>query len=70
MTQEQKTQQKSGKSKYLIPLTLVLLPVAIALGQGADISGILPTLTSSAFPIAFTLMSWGIAAKLIHDIRK
>ncbi len=49
---------------------LVLLPVAIALGQGADIFGIIPAMTSSLYPIAFTLLSWGIAAKLIHDSRK
>jgi len=70
MTQEQQTQQKSGISKYLIPLILVLSPVAIALGQGADIFGIIPAMTSSLYPIAFTLLSWGIAAKLIHDSRK
>ena len=70
MTQEQQTQHKSGISKYLIPLILVLLPVAIALGQGSDISGILPTMFGSTYPMAFTLLSWGIAVKLIHDSRK
>ena len=70
MAQEQQTQQKSGISKYLVPLVLVILPVVIALGQGADISNIIPMMTGSAYPLAFTLLSWGIAAKLIHDSRK
>ena len=70
MAQEQQTQQKSGISKYLIPLILVVMPVAIALGQDTAISGIIPAMTSSVYPIAFTLLSWGTAAKLIHDSRK
>jgi hypothetical protein len=70
MAQEQQTQQKSSISKYLIPLILVVMPVAIALGQDTTISGIIPAMTGSAYPIAFTLLSWGIAAKLIHDSRK
>ena len=69
MAQVQK-QHKSSVSKYLVPLILVVLPVAIAIGQSADIAGILPTMTGSAYPIAFTLLSWGIAAKLVHDMRK
>ena len=70
MAQVQQTHRQSSVQKYLIALILAALPVIIAVGQGANISGILPTLTGSAFPLAFTLMSWGIAAKLVHDARK
>lgn len=70
MTQVQQTHRQSSVQKYLIALVLAVLPVIIAVGQGANISGILPTLTGSAFPLAFTLMSWGIAVKLVYDNRK
>ena len=70
MAQVQQTHRQSSVQKYLIALVLAVLPVIIAVGQGANISGILPTLTGSAFPLAFTLMSWGIAVKLVYDNRK
>jgi hypothetical protein len=53
-------------------MILAILPVVLAMyANGADISGLLTTLTSGVFPIAFTSLSWGIAIQqLVHLRRK
>jgi hypothetical protein len=72
MTQQiEKQHGKSNISKYAAIIILAILPVVLALAtNGATIQSLSLTLTSGVYPIAFTLLSWGTAAKLIHDSRK
>ncbi len=52
---------------------LVALPIAAAMyssGSVASIEQVPQILTSGVFPIGFTLISWGIAAKLAMKLRK
>jgi len=54
-----------------MPITLVALPVALALySNNANPMGIIPTLTSGVFPIAFALLSWGLAVQQLVHIRR
>ena len=65
--------QKSGSviSRYKSPIAMAVLPVAIALfTNSGDITNVPSVLTSGVFPIGFTLLSWGIAAKLAYKLRK
>ena len=69
--QVQKQHNESSISKYKTPIALVILPVVLALYANSGNVGEIPsTLTSGIFPIAFTMLSWGIAAKLVHKLRK
>ena len=62
---------ESSISRYKFVIALVLLPVALALyTTGMELSSVPAALTSGVFPIGFTLMSWGIAAKLVQNLRK
>ncbi len=50
---------------------MAVLPVAVALfTNSGDITNVPSVLTSGVFPIGFTLLSWGIAAKLAYKLRK
>jgi len=71
-TQIQKQHGISSITKYKYVMILAILPVVLAMyANGADISGLLATLTSGVFPIAFTSLSWGIAIQqLVHLRRK
>jgi hypothetical protein len=71
-TQIQKQHGTSSIAKYKYVMILAILPVVLAMyANGADISGLLTTLTSGVFPIAFTSLSWGIAIQqLVHLRRK
>ncbi len=71
-TQIQKQHGTSSIAKYKYVMILAILPVVLAMyANGADISGLLATLTSGVFPIAFTSLSWGIAIQqLVHLRRK
>ncbi len=65
--------QKSGSviSRYKSPIAMAVLPVAVALfTNSGDITNVPSVLTSGVFPIGFTLLSWGIAAKLAYKLRK
>jgi hypothetical protein len=71
MEQIEKQHGQSSLSKYKAVIVLTILPVVLALfANGVDIMGILPTLTSGIFPIAFTLLSWGIAVQQLVHIRR
>ncbi|MFB3048498.1 MAG: hypothetical protein ACE1YV_05045 [Nitrosopumilaceae archaeon] len=70
-TQVQKQHGKSSIAKYKMVIILAILPVVLAMyANGAEISGLLPTLTSGIFPVAFTLLSWGIAVQQLVHIRR
>jgi hypothetical protein len=50
---------------------LTVLPIALAIYSNGGISGDIPSsLTSGVFPIGFTMLSWGLAAKLGLKLRK
>ncbi len=70
-TQVQKQYGKSSIAKYKMVIILAILPVVLAMyTNGAEISGLLTTLTSGIFPVAFTLLSWGIAVQQLVHIRR
>jgi hypothetical protein len=57
--------------KYKTVLILAILPVALSLyANSGNISGIIQTMSSGVFPVAFTALSWGIAVQQIMQIRK
>ncbi len=71
MKQIEKQYGQSSLLEYKTVIALTILPVVLALfANGVDIMGILPTLTSGIFPIAFTLLSWGIAVQQLVHIRR
>ena len=71
MKQIEKQYGQSSLSEYKTVIALTILPVVLALfANGVNIMGILPTLTSGIFPIAFTLLSWGIAVQQLVHIRR
>ncbi len=71
MEQKTKQQTQSGILKYKIVIILAILPVVLALyTNGGNISGIITSLTSSVFPVAFTLLTWGIAVQQLVHLRK
>ena len=67
-------QQVSENTKTKLGVVgLVALPIATAMyssGSIASIEQVPQILTSGVFPIGFTLLSWGIAAKLAMKLRK
>jgi len=58
--------------KKVTVIGLAVLPIALAAysNNGISIQGISSALTSGVFPIGFTLLSWGLAAKIGLKIRK
>jgi hypothetical protein len=57
--------------KYKTVLILAILPVALSLyANSGNISGIIQTMSSGVFPVAFTALSWVIAVQQIMQIRK
>jgi len=55
----------------MIAIGLTALPIVLALyTNGANIQAIPSTLTSGIFPIAFTVLSCGLAARLVYKLRK
>ena len=69
--QKQNSDASQTKSKLGV-IGLVALPVAAAMysSGGLSIQEIPAILTSGVFPIAFTLLSWGLAAKIALKLRK
>jgi len=66
---EKKTE--SSISKYKTVLILAILPVALSLyANSGNLSGIIQTMTSGVFPVAFTALSWAIAVQQIIQIKK
>jgi len=62
---------QSSISKYKTVLILAILPVALSLyANSGNISGVLQTLSSGVFPVAFVALSWGMAVQQIIQIRK
>jgi len=72
MTQELRNNKSvSSISRYKTPIILAALPVALALySNNANPMGIIPTLSSGLFPIAFTLLTWGLAVQQLVHIRR
>jgi hypothetical protein len=74
MTTELQTNQKGALTvqKKMTVIGLAALPIALAAysNNGISVQGISSALTSGVFPIGFTLLSWGIAAKIGLKIRK
>ena len=67
----QEKQSVSSIAKYKIALILAILPVALALyANSGNISGIIQTMTSGVFPVAFTTLTWGLAVQQIMQQRK
>ena len=64
----------SNSKTKLGVIGLVALPIAAAMYSAGSITASLEQvpqiLTSGVFPIGFTLLSWGIAAKLVMKLRK
>ena len=66
-------QQVSDSTKTKLGVVgLVALPIAAAMYSSGNIAieQVSQVLTSGVFPIGFTLISWGIAAKLAMKLRK
>ena len=66
-------QEKVSDSKTKLGVVgLVALPIAAAMYSSGSIAveQVPQILTSGVFPIGFTLLSWGIAAKLAMKLRK
>jgi hypothetical protein len=72
MTQQVQNTTKSSILKYKTAIILAILPVVLALyANGGNASGIITTLSSGVFPVAFTLLTWGIAVQqLVHNRKK
>ena len=69
--QIQEKKAVSSISKYMTVLILAILPVAFSLyANSGNVSGIIQTLTSGIFPVAFTALTWGLAVQQIMQIRK
>ena len=66
-------QQVSENTKTKLGVVgLVALPIAAAMYSSGSVAveQVPQILTSGVFPIGFTLLSWGIAAKLAMKLRK
>lgn len=62
---------QSSISKYRMVLILALLPVALALyANSVNIAGIPQSIFSGMYPVAFTLLSWGMAIQQFVQIKK
>ena len=72
MSNQIQTQKiQSGIAKYKTVILLAVLPVILALyANNADTSAIPFTLSSGIFAIAFTLLSWGMAASQYVKLKK
>ncbi|TSA19082.1 MAG: hypothetical protein D4R72_00510 [Nitrosopumilales archaeon] len=73
MTSQQQTNQHGALTvqKKMTVIGLAALPIALAAySNGISVHGISSVLTSGVFPIGFTLLSWGLAAKIGLKIRK
>jgi len=62
----------SATRKKVGVVGLAILPIVMAAysSNGFSIQGIASVLSSGVFPIGFTLLSWGIAAKIGLNLRK
>ncbi len=62
----------SATQKKLGVIGLAVLPIALAAygSNGVSIQAIPSVLSSGVFPIGFTLLSWGLAAKIGLKLRK
>jgi hypothetical protein len=62
----------STTQKKLGVIGLAVLPIALAAysNNGVSIQGISSALSGGVFPLGFTLLSWGIAAKIGLKLRK
>ena len=71
MSNQIQTQKiQSGIAKYKTVILLAVLPVILALyANNADTSAI-PFTLSGIFAIAFTLLSWGMAASQYVKLKK
>jgi hypothetical protein len=73
-TQNIQTRQDgaSATQKKLVVIGLAVLPIALAAysNNGISVQGILSMLSSGVFPVGFTLLSWGLAAKIGLKLRK
>jgi hypothetical protein len=69
---EAKQDNASTIQRKLTVVGLAVLPIVLAVysNNGMSIQGISSTLSNGVFPIGFTLLSWGIAAKLALKLRK
>ena len=66
-------QEKVSDSKTKLGVVgLVALPIVAAMYSSGSVAveQVPQILTSGVFPIGFTLLSWGIAAKLAMKLRK
>ena len=74
MTSELQTNQNGALTvqNKVTAIGLAVLPIALAAysNNGISIQGISSALTSGVFPIGFTLLSWGLAAKIGLKMRK
>ena len=62
---------ESSIAKYKFVLILAILPVALALyANSGNLSGIVQTMTSGVFSVAFTALTWGLAIQQIMQIKK
>ena len=63
------TVSENTKTKFGV-IGLAALPVVAAVYSSGSLGQIPEVLTSGIFPIGFTLLSWGIAAKMAMRLRK
>lgn len=74
MTSQLHTNQDGALTvkKKVTVIGLAILPIALAAysNNGISVQGISSVLTSGVFPLGFTLLSWGLAAKIGLKIRK
>ena len=69
--QIQQKQGESSISKYKTVIILAILPVILALyANSVNVSEIPQTVSSGIYPVAFTILSWGIAVQELMHIRK
>ncbi len=69
---ETKQDGTSATQRKLSVIGLAALPIVLAVysNNGVSIQGISSSLSSGVFPMGFTLLSWGIAAKSALKLRK
>ena len=69
--QMEQKQGESSISKYKTVIILAILPVILALyANSVNVSEIPQTISNGMYPVAFTLLSWGIAVQELMHIRK
>jgi hypothetical protein len=69
---ETKQNGTSTTTKKVSVIGLAVLPIVLAAysNNGISVNAIPSILTSGVFPIGFTLLSWGLAAKIGLGLRK